>query len=85
MEVSVTQRIAEAIHAYDTEHGCLPQRITVSQEVAIKLDAAMAAMEEKFDASLKERPQLATNGVAVWFHGVLVVAELAARRIVDVR
>ncbi len=84
--MSVVERIIASIHDYTRLHGCPPKRITVSQDVARELDAAMAARKGDLGLEPIGTPlKLASEGSYVTLLGVLVVADLPADCIVDVR
>ena len=82
----VVERVTAAINDYYLEHRANPRRITVSREMARELDAACGARKEEFGASgLLERPKLVADGHALWIRGILVVADIEAEDILDIR
>jgi len=83
----VVERITAAVHDYFMEHRVNPRRITVSQEVARELDAAISARNEKFDMPLTAalNPKLLVRGHPVSICGIPVVADLESKDIVDIR
>ena len=82
------EEVVDAVFAYWKQHDKAPKRITVSQEVAAKLDAEAAARKEKgfidVDA-IGHKPQMVAEGDVMYISGVPVVADLAKEDAVDVR
>ena len=82
------EKVVEAVFAYWKQHDKAPKRITVSQEIARKLDAEAAARKESglidVDA-IGRKPQMVAEGDVMYISGVPVVEDLAIEDAVDVR
>ena len=81
------EEVVEVVFAYWKKYNEAPKRITVSQEVACKLDAEAAARHEVLGIKLESvrKPQMVADGDVMYISGVPVVADLAKEDTVDVR
>lgn len=82
--MDVKERISALISDYHLAYKEYPRRITVSTEVARELEAILNAREVACNVS-EFKPMRLREGQSMHFHGVLVVADLEPRYIMDVR
>ncbi len=78
------KRICAMVSDYRLEHGSDPRRITVSVEVARKLEAIFDA-RRAFCEAVDSRPVRLREGHQLIFQGIPVVADLDDEHIVDIR
>ena len=84
--MNVKERLARLIGDYYLKHREKPKRITVSQEVAAELDAAMMAADHMLRRDISEdRIAPCQEGRQVTFRGIQVVADLPEVEVLDVR